>query len=121
MSILAMYVAEYSHQVPTPTEDSIDVGLFHVVIAGAREDAFIRLTTDHQSEHKLDPFENQEHSYIALGAWIGDQGIALQWMAMAKHFGLVDLYTPRKMIPGLDDESNLALCRRGFVTVKGKD
>lgn len=121
MSTLAMYVMEYSHMGDEPRPGSIDVGFFHVMVLGAREDAFIRLTTEHQSDVLIDPFENQMHDYITLGAWLGDQGIALRWMAMAKHFGLVDLYTPRTFMPSLTDEENKKMCGKGLVIVKGKD
>lgn len=123
MSILAMYVMEYSHRILTPSPElpSIDVGFFHVVVNGAREDAFIRLTTEHQSDVKIDPLENQMLSYIDIGAWIGDQGLALQWMAIAKHFGLVDLHTPRSIFPDLSDEENQTMCGKGLILCKGKD
>lgn len=67
-------------------------------------------------------FDGKEHSYLELGGWIGDQGLALQLMGLGNLLGLWDLLTPRTMLGdlGLSEESLMAMAGQGLLTIKAK-
>ena len=67
----------------------------------------------------VDLLDGHEHSYLEIGAWIGDQGIAMTLMGIGSILGLWDLLTP-KMIPGISQEMALDLAGRGMLTIKAK-
>lgn len=48
---------------------------------------------------ELNPFDGQEHSYIEIGGWIGDQGLALQFLGMGELLGLWRVMHPGKIMP----------------------
>jgi hypothetical protein len=53
-------------------------------------------------------------SYITLGGWLGDQTLALQFMALSKFHGLGEVITPA--VVGITDPDEAAkLAGRGFV------
>ena len=81
---------------------------------------FTKLAKAHQGEfEKVDPFDGEEHSYLQLGAWIGDQGLAMQFMGLGHLLGVFDLLTPRTMLPpDVADEMGMQLAESGMVTVK---
>jgi len=57
-------------------------------------------------------------SYIELGAWIGDQGLALRTMAAGQAVGRWDVITPARL--GITDEQLAAdMAGRGLVMVSG--
>jgi hypothetical protein len=80
---------------------------------------FKRLTEAHRGElADCNPFDGKEHGYIELGAWIGDQGAALLYMALGSLLGVFELLTPRTMLPDIDSETAMDLAGKGLVTVK---
>ena len=66
----------------------------------------------------LDPWDGKEHSYIEVGGWIGDQGLALMLMGLGAVLGLWPLFTP-KMLSGLSGFDDLIqhLAGAGMVTI----
>jgi hypothetical protein len=78
------------------------------------------LTREHRGEFgPCDPLDGREHSYLELGGWIGDQGRALQYMALGSLLGVFDLLTPRSVIgPTIDEQLAMKLAGAGYVTVK---
>lgn len=48
---------------------------------------------------ELNPFDGKEHSYIEIGGWIGDQGLALQFMGLGELLGLWGVMHPGKIMP----------------------
>ena len=64
----------------------------------------------------MDPFDGQEHSYIEVGGWIGDQGQALTLMGLGAVLGLWKVMTP-KMLPGLPDDLMQMMAGRGMVSI----
>ncbi|MET0601875.1 MAG: hypothetical protein ABW167_07785 [Baekduia sp.] len=58
-------------------------------------------------------------SYIELGAQLGDQGLAFQFMAMGEVLGLWQVITPKKMLPGVSDEEAQRLAGGGLVMISG--
>ncbi len=65
---------------------------------------------------ELDPWDGKEHSYIEVGRWIGDQGLALMLMGLGAVLGLWGLMTP-KMLPGLPDDLVMQMAGAGMVTI----
>lgn len=65
---------------------------------------------------ELDPFDGQEHSYMEVGGWIGDQGLALMFMGLGHLLGLWPIMTP-KMLPGLPDDLVQLMAGQGMVTI----
>jgi len=53
----------------------------------------------------VDLFDGKEHNYMEIGAWIGDQGLALQFMALGNLLGLWKLLTPKELFGNLLDDS----------------
>ena len=80
---------------------------------------FIELSRSHQSEFEdVDPFDGKEHSYIELGGWLGDQGIALQYMALGHMLEAFTVDTPRSMLGSdLSEDIVRDMAGMGLVTV----
>ena len=105
---------------PDPTGHTVDTVFFKVALRDtpARAD-FEALTRAHHSEWcTVNPFDGAEHNYLELGGWIGDQGLALQYMALGALVGAFELMTPLNMLPGLSAEQAARLAGMGMVTVK---
>lgn len=77
----------------------INVGFFQVARVHAEGEAaptkeeFLRLTSQHRGEfvEAVDPNDGKVHDYIELGAWIGDQGLAMMYMGLGALLGAFDL------------------------------
>ena len=50
---------------------------------------------------ELNPFDDQLHDYTELGAWLGDQGLALSFMGLAAHFKKANIVTAKTMFKHL--------------------
>lgn len=85
-------------------------------------EVFRAKTAEHEGEfNECNPFDGAEHSFIELGGWIGDQGLAMQYMALGHLIGVFDLLTPKTMLPGLvTDDQAMALAGSGMVAIKAK-
>ncbi len=103
MSPLTDYVLQHTVMVRSGEEgplcqaNGVDMVLCFVAVVGEPDTAATlrRLVTEHKGEFAdLIPFDGEEHSYIELGAWIGDQGLALRLMALGAKVGLWTLLTP---------------------------
>jgi len=62
-------------------------------------------------------FDGNEHSYIEIGGWIGDQSIALQLMALGHKLGLWKLLTPSILLPSLEESLKRKMAESGMVTI----
>lgn len=105
---------------PKPTDHTVNMIFFQVSASEhADKDEFRRLTKEHHGDFaQVDPFDGREHSYLELGAWIGDQGISMQYMALGVMLGVFELQTPN-LILGLpiNDPIVTTLAERGLVCV----
>lgn len=82
---------------------------------------FKRLTKEHKGDFRdCDPFDGEEHGFMELGAWIGDQGLAMQYMGLGTLLGVFDLLTPRVMLKGLPEEMQMEIASQGMVTIQAK-
>lgn len=128
MSPLARYVQAYTlvvHEkdldVRTEIRDSaIDMVFFSVAVSGdATADALRKLISEHQGDFcDVDPLDGKEHSYIELGAWLGDQGVALCFMAMGVKLGLWALLSPSTVLgPACSKADALRMAGSGFLAI----
>ena len=67
--------------------------------------------------NEVNPLDGVEHSFIELGAWIGDQGLALMMMALGAHLGSWRLVTPSKVLPGMASALLMSMAQQGMVTI----
>jgi hypothetical protein len=71
----------------------------------------------------VDLFDGQEHTYIEIGGWIGDQGFALKLIGLGAAVGLWELLTPRTVlgdIPQMTDELANHMAGMGYVSLQYK-
>lgn len=71
------------------------------------------------SQHPVDLFDGKEHSYIEIGGFVGDQGLALQLMGLGALLGLWKLLTPYTVL-GDDTPPELAMQMAGvgYVSIQ---
>jgi hypothetical protein len=88
-------------------------------------DVFRRLTNEalYGAYATVDPFDGKEHSYLELGAWIGDQGLAMQYMALGVMLGLFQLLSPITVLGSLlglkgDEPIVMEAAQQGLLAVK---
>ena len=68
-----------------------------------------------------DPFDGKEHNFMELGAWIGDQGLAMQFMGLASLLGLCKLLTPKTVLGKLieaDPNLSMTMAQQGMVAIQ---
>jgi hypothetical protein len=102
-------------------DHTIDIFFFKIVaINNPKKEELIDLIKQHEGIHcECDPLDGKEHSYIELGGWIGDQGLALCFMGLCTLLGITNLLTPK--ILGLNNpELENQMAGAGFITIKSK-
>ena len=117
---------EFTKLTPAPQDGvrhTADVIFFKVqTVNDANADELRRLITGvpHGTFNDVNFFDGEEHGYIEIGGWIGDQGLALVLMGMGYLLGLWDLLTPRSVLPPsmLDDELIMQMAGGGLITIK---
>jgi len=109
------YVETHSVVIDQGGDRVVDMYFFKVTMA--RDDQldvqeFIRLTNEHEGEYaNCNPLDGNEHNYIELGAWIGNQTIALQYMALGQMLGLWKVMQP-KLILNINEPENLEIANQ---------
>lgn len=102
-----------------PDGHTVDMVFFEVCAKNEPDASRLRelIAANKQGEFgALDPWDGKEHSYIEVGGWIGDQGLALMLMGLGAVLGLWPLMTP-KMLPGLPDDLVQQMAVAGMVTI----
>ena len=66
---------------------------------------------------ELDLLNGEEHSYITIGAWIGDQQDALLLMGLGSLLGMFELLTPEKLMPFLPQDLKNQMAGLGMVGI----
>ena len=100
-----------------PDGHTADMHFFKVSLRdGPDADTLRELIASHQGE--CDPLDGKEHSYMELGGWLGDQGLALQFMGMGSLLGLWNLLTPATIMPGLPAELAGQMAGAGMVSIQ---
>lgn len=64
----------------------------------------------------LDLLNASEHSYLQVGAWIGDQGLALMLMGLGHLLGLWQVMTPKML--GLPDDTVQMMVGMGMICLR---
>ncbi|HUT57032.1 MAG TPA: hypothetical protein VNA25_04045, partial [Phycisphaerae bacterium] len=109
---------------PDPSGHTADVAFFKVATRlGAEAETLRALVQQHKAVFgaELDPFDGQEHNYIELGGWLGDQGLALMFMGAMSLLGLAELLTPDSVLGDrVDAEMKALLAGRGMVSIRTK-
>lgn len=105
---------------PQPIGHTVDMYFFDVRIINVPTP---RGLTEAIEAHKgsfneMDPFDGEEHGYIEVGGWLGDQGIALQFMGLGALLGMWKVLQPRNMIPGLPKDLMDDLAGKGLVVIQ---
>jgi hypothetical protein len=105
-----------------PAGHTVNMIFFKVAAQGADKETFLRLTADHEGDFgDCNPLDGVEHGYMELGGWIGDQGLAMQYMALGTSLGVFTLLTPLSMLGfPADDPIVMEMAQRGYVTVQAK-
>lgn len=68
--------------------------------------------------NECDLFDGKEHSYLEVGGWIGDQGLALMLMGLGTVLGLWKLLTPRTILGAMaDDDLAMRMAGIGYVSI----
>jgi hypothetical protein len=106
---------------PDPEGHTVDMVFFKVAFKDDPTlDEFKRLTAEARDGEfaKVDPFDGHEHNYMELGAWIGDQGLAIRYMALGVYLGAFTLLSPAML--GLDskDHETLQMAEMGFLAIR---
>jgi hypothetical protein len=113
-----------------PNGHSVDVHFFKVVMRKSEltsadkeiiKNNFIILIKNHKGIYKdIDIFNGGEYDFIEIGAWIGDQGIALTFMAMGELLGIWNVITPDRVASDLSEETKDMLAKAGFISIQYK-
>ncbi len=97
-----------------PEGHTADLVFFKVATANEPDrDTFLELV---KTEHP-NWLNGKEHSYLEMGADIGDQGIALMTMGLGKLLFAWSLRTPNSIMPFLDEEMKMQMAGMGMVTI----
>lgn len=103
----------------SPSGKTISVEFFDVGFIGdVDKEEFLKLLSEHKGEFcNIDFDDKKEHGYMEIGGWIGDQGLALRFMALGSFLGVFELMTPSNMMPDLPQDMRMQLATNGMVTV----
>lgn len=102
---------------PKDSEHTADLVFFKVCLRSTghpTKEKFLQLVTD-EFPHWLD---GKEHSYLEMGANIGDQGMALMTMGLGKILGAWDLLTPKSVLGDIPNDMAMMMAGRGMITIK---
>jgi hypothetical protein len=101
---------------------SVDMFYFNVCATNNPDvETFKRLIAEHKGEWgEMNPLDEKEHSYIEVGGWIGDQSLAMQFMALGELLGLWRVMQPTMI--GLDRHEEVAqqMAGAGLVSILPK-
>ncbi len=80
---------------------------------------FIQLIKNHKGIYKdIDLFDGNEYNFVDIGAWVGNQGIALELMGMGELLGMWKVVTPDRLAPEFSEETRYMLARAGYISIK---
>jgi hypothetical protein len=108
-----------------PKGHTVDMMFFEVAFNPENppnKEDFLKVVKAHKGEFKdVDLFDGKEHSYIELGAWAGDQGLALEIMGVGTLLDCWNLLTPKTMFPpGFNKEFMMEIAGRGLIAIQKK-
>jgi len=106
-----------------PDGHTADVQFFKVALKNNPDkDVLLKLIKNHHGEfNDINIFDGNEHNYIEIGGWIGDQGTALLLMGLGKLLGIWELLTPSSMLGDLiPDDLKMQMAGSGMVSIKAE-
>jgi hypothetical protein len=98
-----------------------DMIFFKVGMVGnPTPEEFRSLTKEFRGESiQCNPLDGNEHNYIELGQWLGDQGMALMYMGLGSILGIFQLLTPKTMLGNaVDDATAMKMAGVGYVAIQ---
>lgn len=111
-----------------PDGHTVDVQFFKValktpILTDADKEVmqknFIQLVKDHKGIYnETDLFDGNEHNFVEIGGWIGNQGIALELMGMGELLGIWKVITPDRLAPDFSEETRSMLAEAGYISIK---
>jgi hypothetical protein len=106
---------------PDPAGHTVDMVFFKVAKVGEPTiEEFRRLTEEsaHGEFCDVNPFDGQEHNFMELGAWLGDQGLAMLYMGLGTSLGAFTLLSPAML--GLDGPMAVQMAQAGLLSIQVK-
>lgn len=102
-----------------PNGHTVDLFFFQVALQGEPDPEELKqLILEHPGEfHTCDPLDGEEHSYMELGGWIGDQGLAMQFMGLGHLLGLWKVMQPKLLGALVPEGLQQQLAGQGMVTI----
>jgi len=104
-----------------PDGHTADVQFFKVALKNNPDkEVLLQLIKNHNGEfNDINIFDGNEHNYIEIGGWIGDQGDALLLMGLGKLLGIWKLLTPASMLGDLiSDDLKMQMAGGGMVSIQ---
>lgn len=100
-----------------PSGHTADLIFFKVAqnFAGDADVGAFRALVEEEYPHWLD---GTEHSYLEIGADVGDQGLALMTMGLGELLGVWKLLTPESIMPFLGRDLKLRMAQTGMITIR---
>ena len=100
-----------------PVGHTVDLLFFKVAKNGdAKKEEFEKIAKAEFSHW----FDGKEHSYLEMGADMGDQGIALMTMGLGKLLNIWELLTPESLMPFLPQELKMQMAGQGLISIQFK-
>ncbi len=107
---------------------TVDLQFFKVALKNSRltdsdkeimKNTLIQLIKDHKGIYgDIDLFDGNEHNFVEIGGWIGNQGVALELMAMGELLGIWKVTTPDGIAPNFSEETRKMLAEAGYILMK---
>ena len=98
-----------------PEGHTVSVEFFDVSQKGADKDEYLALVRK-EFPHWMD---GKEHSYMETGGDIGDQGLAMQAMALGQLLGIWKLLTPSTLFGSVvSAEKKLEMAGAGYISIR---
>jgi len=114
------YINNQTVIVQESTDKTADLVFFKVEIKEDTSAEILSNLIDTYTELNYDLFleSNKEYNYITLGAWLGDQGLALKFIGMCSLLKLGDLLTPYTIFgEAVPKEMVSQLAGQGLVSI----
>ena len=103
-------------QVHQPTGRTANLTFFEVAnIDGVKEEFLTLVRNEHPNW-----LDGEEHNYIAVGAEIGDQSLALMTIGLGHLLGVWEALSPDTIMPFLDKETKNMMAQQGMVALKAR-
>lgn len=100
-----------------PTGHTIDLTFFKVA---ARNNPTLEELRDRVEDTLPSLLDGKEHSYILIGGEIGDQGLALELIALGGIVGLWKVLSPETLLPFMDDATKLHMAGTGMIALQAQ-